>query len=36
MRYLVIGLAALAVASAVFVYSAINVICDDDYWPDWA
>lgn len=35
MKYVIAALAVIAVASATFVYTAINVICDDDYWPDW-
>jgi hypothetical protein len=19
-----------------FIYAAVNTLCDDDYWPDWA
>jgi hypothetical protein len=30
------ALAVIAVASFSFTYVAINAICDDDYWPDWA
>jgi hypothetical protein len=36
MKYIVIALAVIAVASFTFTYVAINTICDDDYWPDWA
>jgi hypothetical protein len=36
MRWVVIGCAVVLVASFTFTYAAINSICDDDYWPDWA
>jgi|GEM_PF-4667461 hypothetical protein len=36
MKYLAAALAVIAVASFTLVYVAINAICDDDYWPDWA
>jgi hypothetical protein len=32
----VAALAVIAIASFTFTYAAINSICDDDYWPDWA
>jgi hypothetical protein len=32
----VAALAVIAVASFTFTYVAINAICNDDYWPDWA
>lgn len=35
-KYLAAALAVIAVASFTFTYVAINAICDDDYWPDWA
>jgi hypothetical protein len=35
-KYLAAALTVIAVASFTFTYVAINAICDDDYWPDWA
>jgi len=35
-KYLAVGLAVMAIASFTFTYVAINALCDDDYWPDWA
>jgi hypothetical protein len=35
-KYVAAALAVIAVGSFVFTYVAINAICDDNYWPDWA
>jgi hypothetical protein len=34
-KWVVFGCAVIAVASFTFVYTAINTLCDDQYWPDW-
>jgi len=33
-KCLAVALAVIAVASATFVYAAINTLTDEDYWPD--
>jgi hypothetical protein len=36
MKWVIASCGVLLVASFTFTYVAINAICDDDYWPDWA
>jgi hypothetical protein len=36
MKWVIGGCAVLIIASFTFTYVAINALCDDDYWPDWA
>jgi len=36
MKYVAVAVAIVAVATFTFVYVAINNMCDDNYWPDWA
>jgi hypothetical protein len=36
MKYVAVAVAIVAVATFTFVYVAINNMCGDDYWPDWA
>ena len=36
MKIIAIVAVIIVVARAGFIYAAINTICDDDYWPDWA
>jgi len=36
MKWVLAGCAVLLVASFTFTYAAINALCDDSYWPDWA
>jgi len=35
-KFLVAALTVIVIASFTFTYVAINALCDDDYWPDWA
>lgn len=35
MKRLGVAAAAVAICWAVFIYCAVNTLCDDDYWPDW-
>lgn len=35
-KHLVVAAAITAVFWFGFIYAAINTLCDDDYWPDWA
>lgn len=35
MKYVIAACAALALASACFVYAALNSILDEDWAPDW-
>jgi hypothetical protein len=34
MRYVIVGLAVIAVVSFTIVYAGVNALCDDS-WPDW-
>jgi hypothetical protein len=36
MKTVAVALAIGVVFWAGFIYAAINTLCDDTYWPDWA
>ena len=36
MKIIAVGAAIGFVFWFGFIYVAINTMCDDDYWPDWA
>jgi hypothetical protein len=35
-KHIGIASAVLAVVWISFIYAAINTMCDDDHWPEWA
>jgi len=35
MKVLALTLTALFTAAAIFTYTVINTMTDDDYWPEW-
>jgi len=35
MKLVAVVAAVVVVAWAVFIFTAINTLCDEDYWPDW-
>ena len=34
-RIILIASTITLIAVGTFIYSAVNTLCDDDYWPDW-
>jgi len=35
MKPIAVFAAVAVVAWAVFIFTAINTLCDESYWPDW-
>ena len=35
LKHLAVAGATVAIFWATFVYTAVNTLTDDDFWPDW-